>query len=130
VPYSYLGGGAQLAAATDTTGFNTGNLTTVIDMVTCGFGRTPAEAEIYHMVVDQVLPGASAKIMWNTSKLHGFTQPFTGSEWWGIIPMRPSDQLTFLWSLASTVTPVPLLTAWWRYDPSLPSNFTYSAGGA
>jgi hypothetical protein len=34
------------------------------------------------------------------------------------------DEIDFLWNVAHTVTPLPVVTAFFRYDASLPQNKT------
>lgn len=106
-------------AAPDTTGLNTGNLTTAAtsDLLNIKV----ANYEIYHMVLQNVPPGASAKIFRNSAPF-GFTFPFGGSEWWGRLLMRQSDSLYFRWSVAVGVTPLPQLTCYFRYDTDLLAN--------
>lgn len=107
------------AAAPDTTGLNIGNLTTAAtsDLLNIKV----ANYEIYHMVLQNVPPGASASIFRNSIPF-GFVFPFLGSEWWGKMLLRQSDSVFFRWSVKANVTPVPLLTCYFRYDNSLPAN--------
>ncbi|HEY2089893.1 MAG TPA: hypothetical protein VGH54_28215 [Mycobacterium sp.] len=107
-------------AAADETGKNTGNLTNAF---TTGSMPRCAWFEVYHMVITGVPPGASASI-WIGNKQWGFTNPLGGSEWDPSQPLLLQDgqEVYFLWSVASTVTPLPMVTMWLRYDPALPGN--------
>ena len=120
--YVSLGSTQPIPAAPDTTGANTGNLTTIISQASADPFPMVGQSEIYHMVVRNVPPGGRAVIRLNQSRDFGFVYPNTGSEWWGIIYMNPGTELDFFWSIAASVTPVPLLTVFWRYDISLPAN--------
>jgi hypothetical protein len=78
--------------------------------------------EIWHMVLVNVQLGGQARILYNGSRNFGFVFPFGGSEWWGRLPMRSGDSLYFLWNLAASVTPVPVLNCYMQYDADLPAN--------
>jgi len=118
-----LGPSLAMTAAPDTTGLNTGFLTTQ-----AGPSQLLAKVgqyEIWHMVLTNVPAGASARIFYNAQRPFGFTAPqLGGSEWWGRLPMRQSDTLYFLWNLASS-TPAasfPILTAYMQYDDQIAAN--------
>lgn len=117
---SYIGLGSRgpVIASADTTGFNTGNFT-------CSFSpavlnTNVAYFEVYHFVVANVPVGASAQITIN-NKPWGFTYPLQGSEWNPPQPMllNPTDQIDFLWSIVSSGSQAPTVTAWLRYDPDI-----------
>jgi len=119
--YVDLGTPGPNTAGPDQTGRNTGNLT---NQLTSSFINIYiAVFECYHMVVDNVPVGAAAKILRN-SRHYSFTQPFTGSEWDPAQPMGlfAGDEIDFLWNIVSTSTPLPVVTAYFRYDASLPQN--------
>jgi hypothetical protein len=121
--YVDLGTPGPNTAGLDQTGRNTGNLT---NQLTSGFINIYiAVFECYHMTVSNVPVGASAIIMRN-SRQYSYTQPFTGSEWDPAQPMGlfAGDELDFLWNVASSTTPLPVVTAYFRYDASLPQNIT------
>lgn len=123
--YLPLGTPGPNTAGPDQTGRNTGNLT---NQLTSSFiGITIAKFECYHMIVSNVPPGASAKILIN-SRQYSFTNPLGGSEWDPAQPMllNAGDEIDFLWTAAASVTPVPVVTAWFRYDASLAVNQTGS----
>jgi hypothetical protein len=40
--------------------------------------------------------------------------------------MRQGDELFFFWQLASNVTPVPVVTCFFRYDTTIPANRPYN----
>jgi len=121
VPYLPLGSALPLAATLDNTGFNSGNWTNAFtaDKINIKIGNF----ECYHMVVSQVPAGAAAVIRIGT-RPYSFTQPFGGSEWDPQQPMllQPGQDVYFLWDVAVTVLPAPLVTMYFRYDPALPGN--------
>jgi hypothetical protein len=122
--YVDLGTPGPNTAGPDQTGRNTGNLT---NQLTSSFiNITIAVFECYHMTVSDVPIGAAAVILRN-SRPYSYTQPFTGSEWDPAQPMGlfSGDEIAFLWNVAAGTTPVPVVTAFFRYDASLPQN----AGG-
>lgn len=119
--YVDLGTPGPNTAGPDRTGRNTGNLT---NQLTSSFINIYiAVFECYHMTVSNVPLGAAAVILRN-SRQYSFTQPFTGSEWDPAQPMGlfAGDELAFLWNVASSSTPLPVVTAFFRYDASLPQN--------
>jgi hypothetical protein len=112
-------------AAADTTGQNTGNLTITFKPTLMGVWLS--EFVIYHMVLENLTIGAQAKILLNANT-YGYFGPATGAgrEWFGSLYMKSGDELDFLFNLASSTTPVPALTAYVIYDPSLPGNTGHS----
>jgi hypothetical protein len=121
--YVDLGTPGPNTAGPDQTGRNTGNLT---NQLTSSFiNITIAVFECYHMVVSNVPLGAAAVIMRN-GRQYSFTQPFTGSEWDPSQPMGlfAGDEIDFLWSVVSSTRPLPIVTAFFRYDSSLAVNKT------
>lgn len=119
--YVDLGTPGPNTAAADQTGRNTGNLT---NQLTSGFiNITIAVFECYHMTVSNVPVGAAAVVMRN-GRQYSFTAPFTGSEWDPAQPMGlfAGDEIAFLWNVPKTTTPLPVVTAFFRYDASLPQN--------
>jgi hypothetical protein len=121
--YVDLGTPGPNTAGPDQTGRNTGNLTNQLS--SSFIGITIAVFECYHMVVSNVPLGAAAVIMRN-GRQYSFTQPFTGSEWDPSQPMGlfAGDEIDFLWNVKSTTTPLPVVTAFFRYDSSLAVNKT------
>lgn len=119
---------ATVTAAPDSTGRNTGNLTSQFDQVV--LNSHVAWYECYHMVVTSVPAGAQATI-WIGSKQWGFTFPFSGSEWDPSQPMLLQDgqEVFFFWSVAAATVPAPVVTMWLRYDPALPGNPAPSVRG-
>jgi len=111
----------KITAAADTTGQNTGNLTIQFKPVAKGVWLS--QFIIYHMVLENLTIGASAKILLNANT-YGYFGPATGTgrEWFGALYMKSGDELDFLFNQASSVTPVPALTAYVIYDPDLPGN--------
>ena len=111
----------KVVAAADTTGQNTGNLT--IQFKPTLLGIWLSEFVIYHMVLENLTLGASAKILLNANT-YGYFGPATGTgrEWFGQLFMKSGDELDFLFNQASSVTPKPALTAYVIYDPDLPGN--------
>jgi hypothetical protein len=121
--YVDLGTPGPNTAGPDQTGRNTGNLTNAL---TSGFiNITIAVFECYHMTVSNVPVGAAAVIMRN-GRRYSYTQPFSGSEWDPAQPMGlyAGDEIDFLWNVVSSTTPLPIVTAYFRYDASLPQNKT------
>jgi hypothetical protein len=122
VPVGYR----TLAASADTTGLNAGNLTNAFTPqqlnVTVGI------FEVYHIVIQSGTPGATFTPAPCTVYLDGhpytFTFPAGGTEWDPAQPMevRNGQEVDFCWGLASTATPVPVVTLYMRYDPALIGN--------
>lgn len=115
--YAPLGPRGPFLAAADTTGSNAGNWTTAVTSDLLGI-HVPV-FECYHMVVDQVPAGASARITIGV-KPWGFTSPDAGSEWDPNQPMllTPGQDIYFYWSAAASGTP-PRVTLWFRYDAAM-----------
>jgi hypothetical protein len=111
----------RITAAADTTGQNSGNLTIVFKPTILGIWL--AEFVIYHMVLENLTLGAQAKIILNANT-YGYFGPATGAgrEWFGTLYMKSGDELDFLFNQASSVTPLPVLTAYVIYDASLAGN--------
>lgn len=125
---TYIGlGSRSLIASADTTGLNKGNYTSAFTPAV--INSNVPYFEVHHMVVENVPIGNSAQIVIN-AKSYGFTQPFTGSEWDPAQPinLNPSDELDFLWNIATTVTQIPQVTIWLRYDPAIPANARIAPG--
>ena len=121
--YVDLGTPGPNTAGPDQTGRNAGNLT---NQLTSSFINIYiAVFECYHMVVQNVPIGAGALIMRN-SRFYSYTQPFAGSEWDPAQPMGlfAGDEIDFLWNVVQTTEPLPIVTAYFRYDASLPQNKT------
>jgi len=115
-------------AALDQTGRNTGNLTNAL---TGSFiGINVPEFECYHMTVTNVPSGGQATIYRNSS-LYSFVYPFIGSEWDPSQPMllRPGDEIDFLWNIVSSSTQKPIVTAFFRFDVTLPVNSQFVTRG-
>jgi hypothetical protein len=121
--YVDLGTPGPNTAGPDQTGRNTGNLTNQLS--SSFINITIAVFECYHMVVSNVPLGAAAVIMRN-GRQYSFTQPFTGSEWDPSQPMGlfAGDEIDFLWNVPSATRPLPIVTAFFRYDSSLAVNKT------
>ena len=86
-----------------------------------------SEFIIYHMVLENLTLGAQAKIILNANT-YGYFGPATGAgrEWFGTLYLKSGDELDFLFNQASSVTPLPALTAYIIYDPDLPGNTGHS----
>lgn len=115
----------KVVAAADTTGQNSGNLT--IQFKPTLLGVWLSEFIIYHMVLENLTLGAQAKIILNANT-YGYFGPATGAgrEWFGTLYLKSGDELDFLFNQASSVTPLPALTAYIIYDPDLPGNTGHS----
>lgn len=121
--YADLGTPGPNTAGPDQTGRNPGNLT---NHLTSSFiNITIAVFECYHMVVSNVPPGASA-VVYRNGRIYSYTTPNGGSEWDPAQPMGlfAGDEIDFLWNVPSSTTPLPVVTAYFRYDASLPQNKT------
>jgi hypothetical protein len=119
--YEDFGSLGKINAAPDTSGQNTGNLTTTF--IPQNLGLRLSQFVIYHMVLESLTVGAQARIALNASTYGGFG-PATGlqREWFGTLYMKQSDELRFYWNLVSSTTPVPGLTCYIIFDPDLPGN--------
>jgi hypothetical protein len=121
---SYLALGPRTAkSAKDTTGLNTGNLTTAF--TTNIIAINVANFEMYHAIITNVTPGAQATVTIGTA-IYSSTSPQGGSEYDPSQPLLlwPSQEIYFLWNLPENTTPMPTITCYFRYDPSLPGNNT------
>jgi hypothetical protein len=121
VPVIDFGTLGRITATADTTGSNPGNLSSVFNPTNQGVRLS--QFIIYHMVLESLTLGCSARIALN-ALTYGYFGPATGTgrEWFGTLFMKSSDVLAFYWSLASNTTPLPILTCYIVYDPSLPGN--------
>lgn len=119
---SYIPLGSRDAdAALDDTGWNAGNLT----------AKFPAEIlnmkmpffELYHMALTDVPSNTTVRV-YQGSRLYTVAQLDTIGDWDPAQPMMlaPGTEVYVLFDVLSTVTPVPKVTAWFRYDPMLPNN--------
>jgi hypothetical protein len=128
VAYQPVGNPAPVMAALDTTGQNTGNLTSALtsDLI----GVNVPVFECYHMTVSGVPLGAAAVVLHNLQPW-SYVQPYSGSEWDPSQPMlmRPGDEIYFLWDVtpAAAGTDIPVVTAFFRFDESLPANAPHAA---
>ena len=120
---TYIGLGPRTTtAATDQTGRNTGSLTNAFTAGVLGF--FVQQYECYHMVVTNVPAGSSGQVYVNASQW-GFTFPNSGTEWDPAQPMilNSGMELDILWNISATnPASLPIVTAWFRYDPSIPGN--------
>lgn len=123
------GSPVTVLSAADQTGANTGNLTAAF--TTNILGTMPAVYEWYHAIIDTatgaLFTPAACPVMLNIRKPATFTYPAGGTEWDPSQPiqMRSGDELFFFWQLASSVTPVPRVTCYFRYDTTVPANQGY-----
>ena len=123
----------SVASAADQTGFNSGNLTTAF--TTNVLGTMPAIWEWYRCTISTQTPGvtftpASCSIWRNLKQPLSFTYPAGGTEWDPSQPiqLRQGDEIYFLWDLASSSTPVPVVTLFARYDRDVMANRSYTGG--
>ena len=129
VPYKDFGTPGKVTAALDTTGQNTGNLTS--EFIPVRLGLQLSQFVIYHMVLENLTVGMQARITQNANT-YGYFGPATGTgrEWFGQLHMKSGDELRFLWNTAPNGPPVtnaPGLTCYIVYDPDLPGNSGLSA---
>ena len=118
---TYIGLGPRTTtAAKDQTGRNTGSLTNAFTANVLGFFVN--QYECYHMMVTNVPGGAAGTVYINASPW-GFTFPNMGSEWDPAQPMLLNSgmELDICWNITAGGT-APQVTAWFRYDPSVPGN--------
>jgi hypothetical protein len=116
-------GWRRLAAAADLTGYNAGQLTNAFTPQVINV--TEPIFEIYKISIGTATPGqtfqpAPCSVLLN-GQLYTATFPAGITEWDPTQPMqlRTGDEVDFCWGLASSVTPVPVVTCWLRYDPAL-----------
>ena len=122
-------GPRTVTASADGTGLNAGNLTN--SFTPAVLGLHVAFAEIYHIAITGVPAGAVATIVIN-NQTWGFTAPglaassAAGAGTEAVYPsgmlITPGDEIDFLWSSASSITPLPEVTIWLRYDIDIPAN--------
>lgn len=121
----------SLAASADTTGRNTGNLTNAF---TSGvLGTMPPVWEWYRCVITasdptQQFAGGACGVYVDQSRPVTFTFPAPGGTEWDPsqpLQLRQGNELYFFWQLASSVTPVPVVTLFLRYDADLAANQSY-----
>lgn len=127
-------GSRQNTAAKDGSGLNPGNLTNAFTPAVLALNVSVAQA--YHISITGVPAGAVATIKTN-NEVWGFTAPgLAGSASAGAgsevdypsggILITPGDEIDFLWSVASSTTPLPVVTLWLRYDIDIPANRSVS----
>lgn len=115
-----------LPASADTTGLNPGNLTNSFSPQV--LATTQQIIEVFHVVIATATPGQtfapSPCTVYLNQHPYTFTYPAGGTEWDPQQPLevRFGSQVDFCWGLASSATPVPVVTVWLRYDPLLPGN--------
>lgn len=126
------GSPVSVLSAADTTGANKGNLTAAF--TTNVLGTTPPVFEWFRAMVGTATPGqtftpASCGIYLNIRKPVSATYPAGITEWDPSqpIPMRSGDELFFFWALASSVTPAPLVTCFFRFDVDIPANRSFAS---
>jgi hypothetical protein len=124
------GSPVSVASSADRTGLNSGNLTAAF--TTGVLGTMPPVWEWYRASIaaqqrTQTFPPAPCSVYINLSKPVSFTYPVGGTEWDPSQPvqLRSGDELYFFWQLASSTTPVPVVTLFFRYDAALAANKPY-----
>lgn len=124
------GSPVSVASAKDQTGANQNQLTAAF--TTNILGTMPPVFEWYRAMVATATPGgtftpASCGIYLNIRKPVSATYPAGITEWDPSQPilMRSGDELFFFWALASSVTPVPVVTCFFRFDTDNPANRGY-----
>lgn len=119
---SYIGlGSRRITAAVDATGWNTGNLTGVFNAET--IGHKMPYFELYHMAIVNV-PSNTTVQVYQGIELYTVAQLDTIGDWDPSQPMllSPGTEVYVLFNVLAAVTPAPIVTAWFRYDPMLPNN--------
>ena len=116
-------GSRMVTAAPDQTGLNPGNWTNAFTQNVTGI--FVSQVEVYHMVVTQVPAGAMGNI-YIGARQYGFTFPNSGTEWDPAQPMLLGigEELDVFWNIPASGQPVPTVTAWFRYDPAVPGNYS------
>lgn len=112
-------GSRQLPSAADATGLNTGNWTTAF--TSDQLGVTVPEFEVYHAVVQGILPGATAVVTIGIRPFSYTSIGAAGAEWDPFQPpvLRPGDDLYFLWTTPVASGNPPTVTIWLRYDTAV-----------
>jgi hypothetical protein len=123
---TYISLGSRTAStALDQTGFNPGNVTSAFTPTILGIPQL--QFEVYHMVVTNVPSGSMGNI-YIGSREWGFTFPNSGTEWDPSQPMLlgVGQEMDVMWNISATTSSSswPMVTAWLRYDPSVPGNNT------
>ena len=116
----------SLPATADTTGRNSGNLTNAFTVNI--LGTMPPVYEWYRANIAPADPKQNLVpapcLIYAQRTLVSFTYPAGGSEWDPSqpIPLFDGYELFFFWQLASSTTPVPVVTVFFRYDADNPAN--------
>ena len=122
---AYVGlGSRRVVSSLDRTGLNPGNYTAAFtpDVLVINVPYF----ELYKMIVENVPIGFSATCVIDNKKF-SFTLPNQGSEWDPSQPMLmiPSNELDLLWNIPVPNATIPIVTAWFRFDDSIPRNAHY-----
>lgn len=114
-------GSRDTEAAADDTGWNPGNLTAKFSAETLNM-RMPF-FELYHMALTDVPSNTTIRV-YQGSRLYTVAQLDTIGDWDPSQPMllSPGTEVYVLFNVLAAVTPAPIVTAWFRYDPMLPNN--------
>lgn len=113
----------SVISSADSTGVNPGNLSAVFSS-----GQLPLVGvfEIYHMAIKSGPVLGSASIWTAGRQWSTVTLGLSGENEWDPnqpILMKQSEEIWFLWSLATaTTTKIPVVTIWPRFDATLPVN--------
>lgn len=111
-----------VVAAADTTGQNSGNWTNAFTVAVLPQVNV---FEIWHMTVKSAPVAATAKIIIHNALFSVVTTGLDGTNEWDpqqAAILKPGDEMDFLWKVATSVTPAPIVTIWTRYDADLPAN--------
>jgi hypothetical protein len=120
MPYIGLGN-RKVTATPDTTGWNTGALTAHFTADIVGY-RMPY-FELYHAAIVDV-PSNTTVTVYQGRELYTVAQLDTIGDWDPAQPMNlaPGTEIYVCFTTLAAVTPAPTVTAWFRYDPTLPNN--------
>lgn len=116
----------QAVSAADRSGMNTGQLTTAFTSDVLK-GLNVPYFELYHATVQSAPAGFTATIGFSPRVIWGGTAPglggvaeyHLGAAGW---ILTPSSEFYFFWTAPAATTPVPIVTAWFRYDQDIAAN--------
>lgn len=120
--YAPIGSRIKTAAA-DTTGQNAGNYTA--SFAQADWSATWPAFECARIIVTNIPVMTQFTISLNAKTWDTANGGFNSLTTWDAtnpLLLIPGDQLDFLFSLATTTTPAPVVTMWLRVDVSLPAN--------
>jgi hypothetical protein len=119
--YLSLGPIGPIVAVKDTSTLNAGNLTAALtqDVI----AKKVSTFELYHVAITDV-PSDTTLTLYVGQHVWSVAQLSTIGDWDPSQPMllHPGDDVWFCFNKADGTTPVPKVTAWFRYDSAFPNN--------